>query len=719
MGIHLSDEIVFKIASFLESLFQDPFSSKVAQMAILAGKFHRQKGVDPYSFMCAFERLRRSTIEQIEKSKANEKRTLFDLSSRILSYCMSLAIKSYFDAMVSKVERFNRIHEILRSINQLLFQEYESEAHFFNDICRILAGAYPLVWVGLLSEDGDKIVPVACADSPACSWGCELVKKQNLSISQYLSEGFEEEVKSFFEGNAVLVQNIGEQLTKNPERKSLAEMGCSSVAVLPVFSDNSIVGGIFIYGAEKTISKDDLPLLTEISRDISLGWLHLKKRKQLEKTLFFDELTGIGNIKYFFETLEHEIEIARNGKLKLLIARVDVDGLSVINHSLGYSAGDAILKEMAKRLTELVGPKGTASRTGADDFSASYLAKGSKEVRSFLFELKEKLQEPFRVSGRPVKVTTSVGLALYPDDAEDKESLFDKATLALKRAQDAGPGGVFFYSEERTAEVVKRYHLLEELERAFKNREFVLHFQPRISMKTRRPCGFEALIRWLHPQRGLIPPSEFIATLEESGLMVDVGFWVIEESVEFLRRIEKILPDAVVSFNTSVNQFLHGDFVSRVREILHRKGADPSRLEMEITERVFLKVEEGVQEVLEGIQQLGMKISIDDFGTGYSSMLYLKRLPAHCLKIDYTFIRGIPDEREDVDVVMAIANLARSFGKRTVAEGVETKEQLALLTGIGVDEAQGFYFARPLPEDEAVEFIREYRQERFFWRSKR
>jgi len=311
-----------------------------------------------------------------------------------------------------------------------------------------------------------------------------------------------------------------------------------------------------------------------------------------------------------------------------------------------------------------------------------------------------------------------MGIAFYPRDAQTPTSLFEAATVALKNAQKSGPKVFSFYTEEDTINILKRFRHLEELERALTNKEFVLYYQPRINLFNRTISGFEALIRWRHPKRGIVSPAEFIPILEESNLIIPVGNWVIFESANFLKKLQKIQKDLTLSFNVSVKQFKDPEFLSTLKDAIKEENFPADKFQIEITEGIFLETGSKSTEIFRVIKDLGIKIAIDDFGTGFSSMLYLKRIPAGTLKIDQFFVKEIPDDRENVEIVKAISELAKNLGKKTVAEGVETREQLAFLTGLGVDEVQGFYFARPMPEKETIRFLNSYNPEEFFWHQK-
>ena len=712
-------DIAYKVKEFITVMLSEPNSSRFRELCRHVGRVHLEKGVPLIPFLEAMGELGYLFMSYISSSGSNSIAcSMCACINDVISYASALVADSYHTESVKRLARVNIIHRLLREINKLAFLDYETDEEFFKKITDafVRVGEFPLVWVGALGKDG-KTVRVLAYKTTRDEKLVRKLMSNTLTLDYWRKSGLWDKVEELFSGKVVLIDNLTQVLPDDERKKLLRALGLNRVLVLPLMSEDRVVGAIFVYGAgRRRFTEEDRLFLGEISKDVSLGWVNLRKKKQIQKMLFVDELTGIGNRRFFMEALEREIEIARERRSRLALIRLDIDGLSVINHNYGYSVGDLVIKSLAQRLLSLVGNSGVVARVGADDFAATYVVVSVDGFKDFVFRLNKALSMELDIGGgRSVKASVSVGVAFFPDDSEDPSELFDRATLALKKASTAGHGRVFFYSESGAEEVVEEYRLLEELERALEENQFVLYYQPRVGLRERKVVGFEALLRWNHPERGIIAPGAFIDVLEKSGLIIDVGYWVIRESARFWKRVSEVIPDCVVSFNVSANQFLQEDFPHRLAKVLMEEGVNPGFMEMEITERMLVEAGENLPRIMDALSGIGLQISIDDFGTGYSSMVYLKRIPSRCLKVDYTFVSGIPDDREDVDVVMAIVNLARSFGKKAVAEGVETREQLVFLTALGVGEVQGYYFARPMPEDEALRFAREFSPERFFW----
>jgi diguanylate cyclase (GGDEF)-like protein len=442
----------------------------------------------------------------------------------------------------------------------------------------------------------------------------------------------------------------------------------------------------------------------------------MEKKAEVERLLFWDELTGLGNYNHFSAWLTSRLQTMNPDSNHLLVIALDIDHFGVINHALGAHKGDMVLKEIANRLKVFTGDSGTAARFGADEFGLA-LDIHNKIPLTVIEELRQLIsQHPIRLDDNEVSVSASTGLTVYPDDGLQAGQLIERAKMSLSDAKKQGGNQISFYSHELFEKNLKKVEMKRELNEALENLEFVLFFQPKIDLATREIAGFEALIRWQHPQKGLVQPGEFIPFLEESGLIVKVGKWVMEEAIRHIKE-SPVCKDSrmLISFNVSLKQFEQPGFVQELIETVKASGVDPKRLQIEVTEGLLMKNTRETIEKLARIRDAGLDISIDDFGTGYSSLQYLKYLPASTLKIDYSFVKGLPDEKKDVEIVKTILLLAQGLGKKTVAEGVETREQLVFLAGLGVDEVQGFYFARPMPKGECIKWIEDYRPETYFW----
>ncbi len=343
------------------------------------------------------------------------------------------------------------------------------------------------------------------------------------------------------------------------------------------------------------------------------------------------------------------------------------------------------------------------------------LSREDTDIRELIGQIQDLFALPIKLDNEKIRITISIGVASYPKDAKEPPELMSCARKALSEAKTRGEGQIEFYSKDLFKKSYYLVRIKKELETAIERRQFVLFYQPKINVKKQKIAGFEALIRWMHPQKGLVPPGQFIPTLESTGLIIEAGRWVIEEACRhFNETFASLSEDIAISFNVSVRQFKDKAFPSDLIGLVQEYGVNPYRLWLEVTETALMADEKRAISKLEALRDFGIGISIDDFGTGYSSLCYLKKIPASCLKIDMSFVRGLPGNREDIAIVKAIISLAKGLGKRTVAEGVETKEQLAVLSAMGVDEVQGYYFSKPMALREATSYLLQYNPGKYF-----
>jgi predicted signal transduction protein with EAL and GGDEF domain len=369
--------------------------------------------------------------------------------------------------------------------------------------------------------------------------------------------------------------------------------------------------------------------------------------------------------------------------------------------------GDALLKEIAARLGECVRDTDTISRQGGDEFLIVLPdLRGDDAITRVLLKIRERLQVPFELDGHELTTSASIGIAIYPDDGRDFDTLLKKADTAMYRAKDAGRNGYRFFDEQMNVEAVEHLTMKSGLRRAVERDEFVLHYQPQIDLRTGAVVGAEALLRWNHPELGMIPPARFIPVAEDSGLIVPIGEWVIREACrQAVAWQADGLPPLVMAVNLSAVQFKRGDVEQTVKQALSSTGFDPHWLELELTESILIQNTEQVLASVQRLKLLGVKLSIDDFGTGYSSLSYLKRFAVDKLKIDQSFIRDLATDPDDAAIIRAIIQMARSLNLKTIAEGVETPGMLEQLRLFSCDEAQGYYFARPMPAQAFADFL--------------
>ncbi|MCK6406926.1 MAG: EAL domain-containing protein [Rhodocyclaceae bacterium] len=432
------------------------------------------------------------------------------------------------------------------------------------------------------------------------------------------------------------------------------------------------------------------------------------ERMQAEKRVWHiahhDALTGLPNRSLLQDRVQQALIAAERSHSKVAVLFLDLDRFKGINDSLGHDVGDALLKGVAGRLLEVVRDVDTVCRLGGDEFVIILGAiTGPDDAVMIAERIIEVLGEPVDALGHSLRASTSIGVSLFPDDAADGQTLLKNADTAMYAAKNRGRNNFQFFSAEMNAAALRFFQLEQRLRHAVSGGELVLHYQPQVDTGTHRVCGLEALVRWHNPKSGLLPPAEFIPVAEETGLIVDLGEWVLRETCRQIREWHDAgWPRVPVAVNLSARQFQQPDLVARIAAILDAHGVAPEWLELEITESCLMQQVEASLRQMRELAEMGIRLAIDDFGTGYSSLSYLKRFPVHRLKIDRTFVRDLCTDREDAAIVTSIIGLARTLDLEVVAEGVETTAQLAALRYEGCLLCQGFLFSRPRPAEEVA-----------------
>jgi diguanylate cyclase (GGDEF)-like protein/PAS domain S-box-containing protein len=420
-----------------------------------------------------------------------------------------------------------------------------------------------------------------------------------------------------------------------------------------------------------------------------------------------DGLTGLPNRVVMQSRLELAMAQADGSGTRIALLFIDLDNFKTINDSLGHLAGDGVLKAVARRLGEGLREADIASRHGGDEFLVALTGlDGADAARAQAERLMRRFVAPCPAEGHAVATTLSVGVALYPDDGADYGTLLKNADIAMYQAKAAGRNACRFFNEQMNAAALEHARILNGLRLATERGEFVLHYQPQIELAGGRVVGVEALLRWNHPELGLVAPGRFIPVAEESGLIVDIGRWVLHEACrQAMAWRAQGLPPMWVAVNLSAVQFERDDVEASVRQALDASGLPPCFLELELTESILIRDIEGALASTRRLKSLGVKLAIDDFGTGYSSLSYLKRLAFDTLKIDRSFIRELADDPDNAAIVEAILQMARSLGLRTIAEGVEDEPALQCLIAMRCDEAQGYLIARPMPASQFAVYL--------------
>ena len=440
--------------------------------------------------------------------------------------------------------------------------------------------------------------------------------------------------------------------------------------------------------------------------------------EEIRLLAFYDGLTGLANRTLFYDRLDHELSLSKRHGKKFAILFLDLDQFKRINDNFGHHIGDLLLKKVSETLQRCIRDSDTASRPGTDN--PDLIARlGGDEFIILLSDINDpgnaalvarrilqEIQTTYDLEGHDISVTTSIGISVYPTDGDDAEILLKHADSAMYHAKDRGRNNYQFYEKKLNAVVQERFSLEKGIKTGLKEGEFVLYYQPQLELSTRRIVGAEALIRWMHPQSGMIPPDRFIPIAEESGLIIDINKWVIQTACRQNDQWRQAGLDLVrIAVNLSGYKLARQNIIQVIRDALQDANLDPKYLEVEITENVLMRETEETIWILEQIKDLSLSIALDDFGTGFSSLSYLTSFPVDIIKIDRSFVMGCTTQKNNLVIIKAIIAMGHSLGMKIVAEGIETREQLELLVEFGADEGQGYYFSPPVPESEFAELL--------------
>jgi len=492
-------------------------------------------------------------------------------------------------------------------------------------------------------------------------------------------------------------------------RRTLAEKAHLHGAFgFPLIGGNEVLGVMEFFHRD---AREPDEMLIQIAESIGSQIGQYMVRMQAEEAVKFvathDALTGLPNRVMFNQRLTHALVQAERYGWRLGVFFIDLDRFKIINDTLGHDAGDQLLREVARRVTETLRAADTVARLGGDEFVVLVeQVSDPRDLAGVAQKLITVLGSGFPLSGAEYHVTASIGVATYPDDGGDVQTLLKNADIAMYRAKEQGRNAFQFYSAQMNVHSLERLALESGLRRALDRRELVLHYQPQVDIRRGHITGMEALVRWQHPELGLISPDRFIGIAEETGLVVPIGEWVLRTACEAQRAWERLgIPGIRVAVNLSARQFVHGDLLRDVMRALEQTGCHPSALELEITESMVMHNPERAVELIHQLKDMGVRVAIDDFGTGYSSLANLKRFPIDSVKIDRSFILDIPGDKGDVAITQAVIAMAHSLGLKVIAEGVETRQQFNFLRKQRCDEMQGYYFSAALPLEQATSLL--------------
>jgi diguanylate cyclase (GGDEF)-like protein len=500
-----------------------------------------------------------------------------------------------------------------------------------------------------------------------------------------------------------------------PERELLEIDGVQSVLIVPIIVNSEFWGFVELHqcSSQYEWSTQEESIIFAMAASISAALQRQEAEELVHHQAFHDALTNLPNRILFNDRLDFALAAARRGNHRLAVMFLDLDRFKIINDTLGHSVGDDLLKDVAQRLRDCLREGDTVARWGGDEFTVLLpQVQDMDDVTNTAYRILESLKAPFEVAEHELFVDASIGISLFPDDGKVAELLLQNADVALYRCKEQGRGRYQLYAPTMNSKAPKLFAMENYLRHALDRREFLLYYQPKVDSSTGKIVGLETLVRWQNPELGLVSPAEFIPLAEETGLIIDIGTWVLQAACEqAVQWHQDGLPGLSVAINLSARQFFQPDLVQVVAQVLEQTQLEPSCLELEVTETTAVKYMEVTQSILAQMQDMGVHIAMDDFGTGYSSLNYLKQLPLNTLKIDQSFIRDLHPESKDLEIVKAVIALGQGLNLEVVAEGVESEQQCALLHSLHCNIVQGYLFSKPLPVQEVTALLFSNRQQ--------
>lgn len=608
-------------------------------------------------------------------------------------------------ASEQNTKRLNRNLVLLSECN-LAMLKIENESLLLQEICRLIVekGGYLMAWVGYAEQDADKTV------RPLAEYGFNNNYLQQVKISWGENEyGFGPTGTAIRSGSTDINQDYLNNPRMAPWRERALHYGYQSSIAIPLSNSKGVFGALTIYAAEPFVfNPDEVKLLEELANDLSYGMETLRTRAEHklneEKIAFLayhDALTQLPNRALLRELFKKVSVQAVRHKCKLGVALLDIDNFKHINETLGHSIGDTLLVHVTERLSANIAEHDVISRLNGDKFVFIFGEQHNiLDMQVNVQALVSTFASPFEIEGNIIDSTASIGVCMFPDEGQDLDTLIRKADIAMSIAKESGGNTYQFFTQKMHADADEKIQLMGQLHNAIKNQQLSLHYQAQLDIQQNRIIGFEALLRWQHPEKGSISPAVFVPLAESNGLIVPIGDWVIHEAC---RQAKVWLDDGhalVVAVNLSAVQFKRGNLLQTVASALQLSGLPPHLLELELTESILLQDLDSVMQTLSQLKSMGVKLSIDDFGTGYSSLSYLKRLDVDKLKIDQSFVRDLNVDADDAAIVNAIIQVAHALQLRVIAEGVENQAQMDFLKQHACDEIQGYFCSKPVPASE-------------------
>jgi diguanylate cyclase (GGDEF)-like protein len=608
-------------------------------------------------------------------------------------------------------ERVTRMLTALSATNEAIMRA-KSRTELFELVCEaaVSGGKFTSTTIGIARPGNDYLDIVATAGPTAAK-----ARNVRFSFKEDCPEGRGATGIAFRTGrpsvsNDYMADPRGARFYESARRD-----GVRAVAAFPLFNRSQTVGILLFCAAEQgAFTPAATDLLQRIADNVSFALDNfdrmdekIEAEERIEYLASHDSLTGLPNREMFNQLLHSAMVTAQRRSLQFAMLFIDLDRFKVINDSLGHEAGDALLIETAKRLRKILRSREIVARLGGDEFVVILEYSATRaEIEEIADRLLWEVSQPVRLSGHECHATASIGIAMFPDHGSDVHTLTKNADLAMYLAKEDGKNNFRFFTSEAKMPSIERLTLENSLRHAVERNELSLHYQPKVDLASGEITGVEALLRWTHPEYGILPPGQFIPLAEETGLIVPMGRWALqaacEQNMAWQRRG---LRQVSVAVNLSPRQFTDDNLLHDVDEALLLSGMSPALLQLEVTESMMMRNVQRAIKTLDQIRGRGIRLAIDDFGTGYSSMSLMKQFPIDTLKIDRSFVRDLPDDSEDKAIAQAIISMGKALEMTIVAEGVETPAQEAFLRAHGCDEIQGFLFSRPLPPDQLAQLL--------------
>jgi len=619
-------------------------------------------------------------------------------------------LAQHFDDMASALRRVTRALRTLSAGNRALVRAGEEQA-LLERMCQVIVdvGGYPLAWVGYAEQDEARTVRAVA--QAGYEGGLDALRRVLGRVSWSNDErGRGPGATAIRTGEPCVIRNVLADPRLAAWHEESRRLGHAAAAGFPLRVHEQVIGCLVLYARDPdAFDSEEMRLLEEAAEDLAFGIAGLRTRsahaeahRTIERLAYYDVLTGLPNHAQFEERVN--AALAQAGPPALAMLLLGINRFREINDALGFNEGDALLRALGARVRAAVGNEGLVARVRGDEFGVLLPRADAGAAERVAQRILSALDAPFVLGGVAVDVSLAVGIALCPEHGTDAQSLLRRADVAMQYAKRSGDAWAF-YTAGRDGDGARRLVMARELRGAIEHDQLALYYQPKVFLPAGEVCGLEALVRWRHPERGLVPPAEFIALAEHTGLIKPLADWAVAAALRQSRAWREAGLRLPIAVNLSVRNLQDPDLVPRVARLLRDHGAGGDWLEFEITESAIMDDPERALQTLRALHELGIALHIDDFGTGYSSLGYLQRLSVDAVKIDKSFVQGMLEDADSAVIVRSTITLAHDLGILAVAEGVENEAVLERLLAKGCDIAQGYHIAKPMPAEECREWL--------------